>query len=99
MLFRSQVQGMAASAVGTAKDWIGNALDTFTGGDDNSQTYTDNSQQPIQISYSPQYTFTGGSPSRDDLVEAERMSQDEFSRMANQWLREISRTSLKGALI
>lgn len=95
----SQVQGMAASAVGTAKDWIGNALDTFTGGDDNSQTYTDNSQQPIQISYSPQYTFTGGSPSRDDLVEAERMSQDEFSRMANQWLREISRTSLKGALI
>ena len=90
---------MAASAVGTAKDWIGNALDTFTGGDDNSQTYTDNSQQPIQISYSPQYTFTGGSPSRGDLVEAERMSQDEFSRMANQWLREISRTSLKGALI
>lgn len=96
----NQVQGMAANAVGTAKDWIGNALDTFTGGgDDNSQTYTDNSQQPIQISYSPQYTFTGGSPTKDDLVEAERMSQDEFSRMANQWLKEISRTSLKGALV
>lgn len=96
----NQVQGMAANAVGTAKDWIGNALDTFTGGgDDNSQTYTDNSQQPLQITYSPQYTFTGGSPTKDDLVEAERMSQDEFTRMANQWLKEISRTSLKGALV
>lgn len=91
---------MASNAVGAAKDWIGNALNTFTGGgDDNSQTYTDNSQQPLQITYAPQYTFTGGAPSKGDLVDAERMSQDEFSRMANQWLSEIRRTNLKGALI
>lgn len=98
--FWGQVQDMASNAVGAAKDWIGNALNTFTGGgDDNSQTYTDNSQQPLQITYAPQYTFTGGAPSKGDLVDAERMSQDEFSRMANQWLSEIRRTNLKGALI
>ncbi len=78
-----------------ANDWIGNTLDVLSG-DDSSEYNTENSS-PITITYSPQYSF-GGTPTRDDMVEAEKMSQAEFRRMANEWLKEMSRTNLKGVL-
>lgn len=78
-----------------ANDWIGNTLDVLSG-DDSSEYSTENSS-PITITYSPQYSF-GGTPTRDDMVEAEKMSQAEFRRMANEWLKEMSRTNLKGVL-
>lgn len=87
----------AQSRAGTpSNDWIGDTLNTLSA-DDNSETFTDNSQ-PITITYSPQYTF-GGTPDKEEMVEAEKMSQEEFRRMMNQWLKENSRTSLKGAFV
>ena len=45
-----------------------------------------------QITYAPHYEFSGGQPTRDDLVGAERMSQREFNRMMDQWAKDRSRT-------
>lgn len=53
-----------------------------------------NGQPPIVIHYQPQYHFEGEAPSREDLEAAERMSQEEFNRMAKQWLKDIDRTKL-----
>jgi len=36
----------------------------------------------------------GEVPSREDLEAAERISQEEFNRMARQWLKDIERTKL-----
>lgn len=79
-----------------SNDWIGGALDVLSGNED-TENYTENSS-PITITYSPQYSF-GGTPSKDDIVEAEKMSQAEFRKMANEWLKEMSRTNLKGVLV
>ena len=46
-----------------------------------------------QITFSPVYHFEGEAPSRDDLVEANRMSQDEFNKMMDKYLREQARTN------
>lgn len=46
-----------------------------------------------QITFSPVYHFEGEAPTRDDLVEANRMSQDEFNRMMDKYLRERARTN------
>lgn len=43
------------------------------------------------ISYSPTYNLYG-SATKEDAVEAERMSQAEFNKMMKQWQRENDRT-------
>lgn len=43
------------------------------------------------ITYSPQYSFNGEAPSKEDLVEAESMSQEEFNRMMDRWAKDHSR--------
>ena len=43
------------------------------------------------ITYAPVYNFNGGTPTKDDLVEAERMSQAEFNEMMEQWQRDNDR--------
>lgn len=49
---------------------------------------------PIQFYYSPQnhYHFEGEAPNREELTAAEKMSQEEFNRMAKQWLKDLDRT-------
>ena len=93
-IFNNPERAMAEAA--PQGDWIGDTLNTLSA-DGNSETFTDNSQ-PITITYSPQYTF-GGTPDKEEMVEAEKMSQEEFRRMMNQWMKENSRTSLKGAFV
>lgn len=44
-----------------------------------------------QIVYSPQYNFYGGTPSKEDMVDAERMSQAEFDQKMKQWLKDNDR--------
>lgn len=90
--FSEQITSMGAGT--PASEWISNTLDVLSG-DDNSETVENSS--PITITYSPQYSFSG-TPTKNDMVEAERMSQAEFRRMANEWLKEMNRTSLKGVL-
>lgn len=63
---------------------------------DKNNPETDEDPLPIMITYSPVYHFEGEAPSKEDLAEAEKMSQDEFNRMATQWLKDIERTRFRG---
>lgn len=44
------------------------------------------------ITYNPTYQFYGGTPSKEDLVEAGRISQEEFNEMMDRWKRDHDRT-------
>lgn len=44
------------------------------------------------IIYNPTYQFYGGAPSKEDLVEAGRISQEEFNEMMDRWKRDHDRT-------
>lgn len=44
------------------------------------------------IIYNPTYQFYGGTPSKEDLVEAGRISQEEFNEMMDRWKRDHDRT-------
>ena len=44
------------------------------------------------IVYNPTYQFYGGTPSKEDLVEAGRISQEEFNEMMDRWKRDHDRT-------
>lgn len=44
-----------------------------------------------QIVYSPTYQFYGEAPSEDDLVEASRMSQEEFNAMMDEYFKDHNR--------
>lgn len=44
------------------------------------------------IVYNPTYQFYGGTPSKEDLVEAGRISQEEFNEMMDKWKRNHDRT-------
>ena len=44
------------------------------------------------IIYNPTYQFYGGTPSKEDLVEAGRISQEEFNEMMDEWKRNHDRT-------
>jgi hypothetical protein len=48
---------------------------------------------PVQITYAPSYHFEGEAPSKEDMVEASRMSQAEFEERMRKWLRDNDRTS------
>ena len=43
------------------------------------------------ITYAPQYCFEGGAPSREDITDAEHISQEEFERRMNQWMKDNAR--------
>lgn len=44
------------------------------------------------IIYNPTYQFYGGTSSKEDLVEAGRISQEEFNEMMDKWKRDHDRT-------
>ena len=46
---------------------------------------------PIQIHYNPQYRFEGEAPKKEEIVEAEKMSQEEFARCMARWRRDNDR--------
>lgn len=43
------------------------------------------------ITYAPQYRFEGGAPSKEDMTDAEHISQEEFERRMNQWMKDNAR--------
>lgn len=67
------------------------SLDTSSGGGDGWPEPESGDGTILHITYNPEYHFEGGAPSRDDLVEAERMSQDEFNRKMEQWQKDNER--------
>jgi hypothetical protein len=74
---------------------IASALDALTGGGPQPQPATANGAPapPVQITYAPSYHFEGDAPSKDEMVEAERMSQEEFEEHIRKWMRDNDRTS------
>lgn len=74
---------------------IARLVDLLSGRNATENNNIDNStnQEPA-INYSPQFIFQGEAPSKKDMVEAARISKDEFSRMMKEFLRENKRIKL-----
>lgn len=64
-------------------------------GDGGNPGPTGDPPPPLVIYYQPHLHFEGGTPSREDIVEAGRISQEEFNRMAAKWQKDAARLSLK----
>ena len=43
------------------------------------------------INYSPSFNFYGGTPSKEDMVEAARISQEEFNEKMERWMHRRDR--------
>lgn len=74
---------------------IARLVDLLSGSNTTENNNINNStnQDPI-IHYSPQFIFQGEAPSKNDMVEAARMSKDEFARMMKEWQRDNKRIKL-----
>lgn len=78
------VDKVGAAMQGSTQTPISGLLDRLSGGGNEPQPATANG---APINYAPVYNFNGAAPTKDDLVEAERMSQAEFNEMMEQWQR------------
>lgn len=69
---------------------IGDTVSAFTG---QKKSGNGNSNEPAsqQFVFSPTYRFEAGTPSKEDMVEANRMSQAEFKKMMKEYLRTEGR--------
>ena len=47
---------------------------------------------PSQITYAPVYHFNSGTPTRDDIKAADRLSREEFAKMMKEWEKDNGRT-------
>lgn len=74
---------------------IARLVDLLSGRNATENNNIDNStnQEPV-INYSPQFIFQKEAPSKKDMIEAARISKDEFSRMMKEFLRENKRIKL-----
>lgn len=74
---------------------IARLVDLLSGSNATENNNIDNStnKEPV-INYSPQFIFQGEAPSKKDMVEAARISKDEFARMMKEFLRENKRIKL-----
>jgi TP901 family phage tail tape measure protein len=82
------VDRVGAAMQGSTQTPISGLLDRLSGGGNEPQPATANG---APINYAPVYNFNGAAPTKDDLVEAERMSQAEFNEMMEQWQRDNDR--------
>lgn len=64
-------------------------------GDGGNPGPTGDPPPPLVIYYQPHLHFEGGTPSREDIVEAGKITQEEFNRMAAKWQKDAARLSLK----
>ena len=69
---------------------ISDLLGQLTGAQED-QELTPAGGPPIQIHYNPQYRFEGEAPKKEEIVEAEKMSQEEFARCMARWQRDNDR--------
>lgn len=82
------VDKVGAAMQGSTQTPISGLLDRLSGGGNEPQPATANG---APITYAPVYNFNGAAPTKDDLVDAERMSQAEFNEMMEQWQRDNDR--------
>lgn len=86
----SLTEKIGAMIEGSSQTPISTLVQTVSGGNDGPQLAAAGG---ANINYSPVYNFNGGTPTKDDLVEAERISQEEFNEMMEQWQRDNDRKS------
>lgn len=63
------------------------------GGKDKYEKPEPNDGPVYRIVFSPQYQFFGGAPSKQDMTDAAKMSQEDFNAMMNQWVKDNARKS------
>lgn len=80
---------LSAMAQGASQTPLGSLVGRLAGGQPEPQPAPAGGMPPIH--YAPVYNFNGGTPTKDDLVEAERMSQAEFNEMMEQWQKDNDR--------
>jgi hypothetical protein len=88
------VEKLDAMAAGANEPSISDLLDWLNGDpdDDDDEPQDQGGDAPIyQITYAPTLQFYGGTPTQDDLVEAQRMSQEEFNEMMDEWVKSNDR--------
>lgn len=71
---------------------IGETIGTLTGNGGKQEKGTESDNAPTFV-FSPTYNFEGEAPSKEDIVEANRMSQAEFEKMMKEYLRKNKRIS------
>lgn len=69
---------------------IGDTVSAFSG-QKQSGNGNNNESASQQFVFSPTYRFEAGTPSKEDMVEANRMSQAEFKKMMKEYLRTEGR--------
>lgn len=69
---------------------IGETIGTLTGNSGKKENGTQSDNAPTFV-FSPTYHFEGEAPSKEDIVEANRMSQEEFEKMMKEYLRKNKR--------
>ena len=82
------VDKVRAALQGNSQTPFSGLLDKLNGVSSNSVPATPNG---VPITYAPVYNFHGTTPNKDDIVEAERMSQAEFNQMMEKWQRDNDR--------
>lgn len=83
------VDKVGAAMQGSSQTPVSGLLDRLSGGGGgNPEPATPNG---APITYAPVYNFNGAAPTKDDMVEAERMSQAEFNEMMEKWQRDNDR--------
>lgn len=84
--------------LGVYKQEKTNPKDSFRGlSEKMEQTGTTNYMNNTPtITYSPRHEFYGGAPTEEEIVAAERRSQEEFERRIKSWFKENGRYSFAG---
>lgn len=80
---------LSAMAQGASQTSFGALASRLMGGQPEPQLAPAGGMPPIH--YAPVYNFNGGTPTKEELVEAERMSQAEFNEMMEQWQKDNDR--------
>ena len=80
---------LSAMAQGASQTSFGALASRLMGSQPEPQLVPAGGMPPIH--YAPVYNFNGGTPTKEDLVEAERMSQAEFNEMMEQWQKDNDR--------
>ena len=82
----------APATVQSRSSVIGETIGTLTG-DRQQQGKNKQDEQQLTFVFSPTYHFEGEAPSKEDIVEANRMSQAEFEKLMKEWMKKHKRTS------
>lgn len=72
---------------------IGETVNNLSEGKPGYKNQRNTDDTPPTFVFSPTYQFYGEAPSKDDIVEANRMSQAEFEKMMKEYLRKHKRVA------